>query len=117
MSARPTTLPPAACCAASSLSDALRLVGTSTGRILNGESRPPCWCSRNLKTAKTWATERSNFPRELVETALAHMLDDKTEAAYQRGDMLEKRRRLMDAWTEFCTKRASAGAVVSLRRA
>jgi integrase len=68
-------------------------------------------------TFKTWATERSNFPRELVEAALAHVLEDKTEAAYQRGDMLEKRRRLMSAWAEFCAKCASASRVVSLRRA
>jgi integrase len=68
-------------------------------------------------TFKTWATERSNFPRELVEAALAHVLEDKTEAAYQRGDMLEKRRRLMDAYAEFCAKRASTGTVVSLRQA
>jgi integrase len=66
-------------------------------------------------TFKTWASERTNFPRELVEAALAHVLDDKTEAAYQRGDMLEKRRRLMDAWAEYCAKSAVAGAVVSLR--
>jgi integrase len=68
-------------------------------------------------TFKTWATERTNFPRELVEAALAHVLDDKTEAAYQRGDMLQKRRRLMDAWADFCVRRAPAGTVVSLRQA
>jgi integrase len=68
-------------------------------------------------TFKTWATERTNFLRELVEAALAHVLRDKTEAAYQRGDMLEKRRRLMDAWAEFCAKRAPLGMVANLRRA
>jgi integrase len=68
-------------------------------------------------TFKTWATERSNFPRELIEIALAHVRGDKTEAAYQRGDMLEKRRRLMNAWADFCAKRAPAGTVVSLRQA
>ena len=68
-------------------------------------------------TFKTWATERTNFPRELVEAALAHVLEDKTEAAYQRGDMLEKRRRLMAAWAEFCGKHAAVGAVVNLRQA
>jgi integrase len=68
-------------------------------------------------TFKTWATERSNFPRELVEAALAHVLEDKTEAAYQRGDMLEKRRRLMGAWAEFCSKVAPASTVVALRQA
>jgi integrase len=55
-------------------------------------------------TFKTWATERTNFARELVEAALAHVLDDKTEAAYLRGDMIEKRRRLMEAWAEFLAK-------------
>jgi integrase len=68
-------------------------------------------------TFKTWATERSNFSRELVEAALAHVLEDKTEAAYQRGDMLEKRRGLMDAWAEFCNRRAPAANIVSLRQA
>jgi len=68
-------------------------------------------------TFKTWATERSNFPRELVEAALAHVLEDKTEAAYQRGDMLEKRRRLMGAWAELCDKRAPVRTVVNLRQA
>jgi len=66
-------------------------------------------------TFKTWATERTNFPRELVEAALADVLEDKTEAAYQRGDMLEKRRRLMDAWAEFVRKPAVAGAVIPMR--
>jgi integrase len=68
-------------------------------------------------TFKTWAAERSNFPRELIEAALAHVLEDKTEAAYQRGDMLEKRRRLMGAWAEFCAKHAPVATVVNLRRA
>lgn len=53
-------------------------------------------------TFRDWAAERSNFPREIAEAALAHVLSDKTEAAYQRGDMLEKRRRLMVAWAGYC---------------
>jgi integrase len=68
-------------------------------------------------TFRDWAAERTSFPREVAEAALAHLLGDKTEAAYQRGDMLEKRRRLMDAWAEFCAKRAPASTVVSLRQA
>jgi integrase len=51
-------------------------------------------------TFRDWAAERSDFPNEVVEMALAHAVDDKTEAAYRRGDMFEKRRRLMDAWSE-----------------
>lgn len=50
---------------------------------------------------RDWAAEQTNFPREIAEAALAHVLGDKTEAAYQRGDLLEKRRRLMDAWTRY----------------
>jgi integrase len=68
-------------------------------------------------TFKTWASERTNFPREIVEAALAHVLGDKVEAAYQRGDLFDKRRRLMDAWAEFCAKPATGGTVVNLRQA
>jgi integrase len=68
-------------------------------------------------TFRDWAAERTSFPREVAEAALAHVLDNKTEAAYQRGDMLEKRRRIMDAWAEFCADRALARTVVSLRQA
>jgi integrase len=67
---------------------------------------------------KTWAGERTNFPRELVEAALAHRLADDTEAAYERGDKLEKRRRLMTAWADYLAAPVAAGATVTqLRRA
>jgi integrase len=68
-------------------------------------------------TFRDWAAERTNIPREVAEAALAHVIGDKTEAAYQRGDMLEKRRRLMGAWAEFCAKGASGNTVVRLREA
>jgi integrase len=51
---------------------------------------------------KTWASERANFPREVVEAALAHTLENKVEAAYQRGDLFDKRARLMQAWADYC---------------
>ena len=53
-------------------------------------------------TFRDWARERTNFPRDLAEQALAHALDNKVEAAYRRGDALEKRRDMMTAWAEFC---------------
>ena len=66
-------------------------------------------------TFRDWAAERTNFPREIAEAALAHTLKDKTEAAYRRGDALEKRRRLMEAWARFCDAKAPAGGkLVSL---
>jgi integrase len=51
---------------------------------------------------KTWGTDSSSFDRNVIEFALAHKLPDKVEAAYNRGTMLEKRRPLMKAWSEFC---------------
>lgn len=52
-------------------------------------------------TFRDWAGETTNFPREVIEHALAHQLKDKAEAAYQRGDLLLKRKDLMGAWGEF----------------
>lgn len=51
---------------------------------------------------KTWASECTSFPREVIEASLAHVLDNKTEAAYWRGDFMDKRRRLMEEWAQFC---------------
>jgi integrase len=68
-------------------------------------------------TFKTWAAERTNFAREVVEAALAHVNGDKVEVAYQRGDLFEKRKMLMSAWAEFCAKTPSTAEVVPLRRA
>ena len=51
---------------------------------------------------KTWATERTNYPREVVELCLSHVQGDPLERAYQRGDILDKRRRLMQEWADFC---------------
>lgn len=49
---------------------------------------------------RDWGAEQTTFPRELLEKALAHTIRDKAEAAYQRGDLLEKRRELMQAWAD-----------------
>lgn len=51
---------------------------------------------------RDWCAETTNFSRELAEAALAHVLTDKTEAAYQRGDLFEKRRKLMEDWERYC---------------
>jgi integrase len=66
-------------------------------------------------TFKTWAAERTNFAREVVEAALAHVNGDKVEAAYQRGDLFDKRQELMDSWAEFCTKAQVTAEIVRLR--
>ena len=67
-------------------------------------------------TFRDWAAERTNHPREVAEAALAHTLRDKIEAAYQRGDLLDKRRRLMAEWERYCGRsRLRARAVLSSR--
>ena len=56
---------------------------------------------------RDWAGERTEFPREVAEAALAHQVGDETERAYRRGDALEKRRALMSAWEAFISSSAS----------
>lgn len=53
-------------------------------------------------TFRDWAAETTNFPNEVCEMALAHTIPGKVEAAYRRGDLFLKRRRLMDEWSRFC---------------
>jgi integrase len=65
-----------------------------------------------------WSRERTNYPRDVVEMALAHAIKDKSEAAYRRGDALEKRRRLMAEWARYCASPTKTSAdVVTLRHA
>jgi integrase len=66
-------------------------------------------------TFRDWAAERTNFPGEVAEAALAHVVGDKVEAAYRRGDLFEKRRRLMNAWSEFANKPTPGAVVLQLR--
>ncbi len=53
-------------------------------------------------TFRDWAAERTNFPSEVAEMALAHAIGDKVEAAYRRGDLFERRRGIMTAWSRYC---------------
>lgn len=70
-------------------------------------------------TFRDWAAEQTAYPNEMLEMALAHTVSDKTEAAYRRGDMVDKRRRLMDDWGAFCgtVKSIAAGNVTAIRGA
>jgi integrase len=63
---------------------------------------------------RDWCSEVSTFPRELAEAALAHVAGNQTERDYRRGDALEKRRALMEAWAAYCEPKA--GNVVSIAR-
>ena len=64
---------------------------------------------------RDWAGNETNFPRELAEQSLAHVIGDKAEQAYRRSDALERRRELMDAWARYCEGEAAAN-VVALKR-
>lgn len=55
-------------------------------------------------TFRDWCSERTNYPRDVAEMALAHAIGDKVEAAYRRGDLFEKRRRMMREWGKFTSK-------------
>jgi integrase len=60
-------------------------------------------------TFRDWAAETTHYPNHVVEQALAHVIGDKVEAAYRRGDLFEKRRKLMAEWAGYCARPAMAG--------
>ena len=68
-------------------------------------------------TFRDWAGETTAYPREVIEHALAHQLKDKAEAAYARGTLFDKRRRLMDDWARYCeTILADDTNIVSIKK-
>jgi integrase len=69
-------------------------------------------------TFRDWAAECTAYPGEVAEAALAHTVGDKVEAAYRRGDLFEKRRRLMNDWAKHCAHaKRTGGAVIPLQAA
>jgi integrase len=69
-------------------------------------------------TFRDWAAEHTNFPNEVAEMALAHTISSKVEQAYRRGDLFERRRRMMASWSTFCTtlKKALRNNVTTARK-
>jgi len=67
---------------------------------------------------RDWCSERTNYPRDVAEMALAHAIGDKVEAAYRRGDLYEKRRKMMSEWATFCAKveTTKAANVIAMQR-
>ena len=81
-------------------------------QLLKRTSRPDVTVHGFRSTFRDWAAERTNFPREVAEMALAHAVEDRVEAAYRRGDLFQKRRQLMDAWARFCASPVVGSAKV-----
>ena len=67
-------------------------------------------------TFRDWAAEQTAFPGEVAEAALAHVVGDKVEAAYRRGDLFEKRRKLMAAWATFCGTPTADAKIIPIRK-
>lgn len=68
---------------------------------VDGVSKRPAVPHGLCSTFRDWVAERTNFPWEMAEVALAHRISNAVEAAYRRGDMVEKRRAMMTDWAEF----------------
>lgn len=68
-------------------------------------------------TFRDWAAECTHHPRDVAEMALAHSIGDKVEAAYRRGDLIEKRTQLMSEWATYCATVPNTSNVVPLRAA
>ena len=66
-------------------------------------------------TFRDWAAERTNYPRDVAEMALAHAIGDKVEAAYRRGDLFDKRARMMADWAKFLARPEAKGRVIGMQ--
>lgn len=67
-------------------------------------------------TFRDWASERTNYPRDVAEMALAHTIGDKVEAAYRRGDLMAKRTKMMADWAKFIDAKPATGNVIPIRQ-
>lgn len=84
------------------------LSGMSMAMLLRRMGREEITVHGFRSTFRDWAGDRTEFPREIAEAALAHAVGNKVEQSYRRGDALEKRRGLMDAWAAFIGAAATA---------
>ena len=85
--------------------------------FLDRASKRPAVPHGLRSTFRDWVAERTTFPADMAEVALAHKISNAVEAAYRRGDMIEKRRAMMAAWVEFLTGAKRSGKVVAMQGA
>jgi hypothetical protein len=74
------------------------------------------FCVNPRSLVRDWAAERTNFPNHVVEMALAHSIGNAVERSYRRGDLFEKRKRLMQAWADYCSRPTTAMTVTPFRK-
>lgn len=87
------------------------LMSDMTMRKVLSRAKEPFTVHGFRSSFRDWVAEKTAFPREVAEAALAHTNPNEVEAAYQRGSMIEKRRRLMDAWGAYCANGGGAKVV------
>jgi integrase len=93
-------------------------LGPTTLRAVMQRVRPGASVHGLRSSFRDWAAEQTNYPREVAEAALAHAISNAVEAAYRRTDFFERRRRLMEDWSRYCSAPTlERGAVVPLRTA
>lgn len=78
----------------------------------DGGNRPKAVPHGFRSSFRDWSGEVSNFPRDVAEMALGHVIENKVEAAYRRGDLFEKRRSMMEAWSSYVDSRLQANSNV-----
>src|SRR5262249_27267776 len=71
-------------------------------RVLRDELQATCTVHGFRACIRTWIDEQTSFPHHVAEQVLAHAIASGVERAYRRGDMFDKRRKLMDAWAVYC---------------
>jgi integrase len=89
-------------------------IGDDAMRLVLGELHGDGATVHGMRSAfRDWASERTSYPPAVAEQALAHATGGKTERAYARSDLFEKRRRLMADWAAWCSRPIPAGATVT----
>ncbi|TGD45361.1 site-specific integrase [Pseudotabrizicola sediminis] len=89
-------------------------IASGNAGFIDRTSKRPAVPHGLRSTFRDWVAERTTFPGEMAEVALAHRISNAVEAAYRRGDMIEKRRRMMGEWADFVAGTALRGKVVKL---
>jgi integrase len=93
---------------------AVKAGGDESAGFLDPRTKRPAVPHGLRSTFRDWVAERTTFPGDMAEVALAHRIANAVEAAYRRGDMVEKRRGMMQAWADFAAGHsAPAGSILS----